>query len=99
MPPIPHGNRLVVVVSTTHTNSAVKTISTRIVAPRLLKPSRSHPLEANPPRSKPSRLVAIRRMMRAPMMPPITCPIHETIARPRSIFFVNSIPSVMAGLM
>ena len=37
--------------------------------------------------------------MRAPMMPPTTCAIHETIARPVSIFFVSSIPSVTAGLM
>jgi hypothetical protein len=33
------------------------------------------------------------------MMAPITCPIHEMTARPVSIFFVSSIPSVTAGLM
>jgi hypothetical protein len=38
-------------------------------------------------------------MMSAPMLPPTTCPIHDTTARAVSIFFVSHIPRVTAGLM
>ena len=48
-PPKPGANRRLVVDRTMNTNSAVKTISTTIAAPRPLRPSRSQPFDANAP--------------------------------------------------
>ena len=98
-PPKPGAKRRPVVVSTTNTRSAVKTISTTIIAPMPLNPSRSQPFDAKVPRSQPSRPEAMPKMTIAPKIPPSTWAPHAKAAWCRVIFFASSIPSVTAGLM